>query len=388
MNNIIWSIGHTLLLDDILKADNCYLYDSKGNKYIDLESGVWCTNVGHCNPRINNAIKNQLENIYQSGFNYVSPIVESSAQRILEITNLMNGKCVFLCSGSEAIEFGVRIVNSITSKSLRLTFSDSYFGAYGEASNKDNINWLRYNWLECSCTNCENGCVGECKEFAEIPFGEVGLFLFEPGSSLGLVRFPSKKLITAIISQVKANNGLIMINEVTTGVGRTGKWFGYQHYDIEPDIIAMGKGIGNGYPVSVTVVSQNVSEQMNRTDFRYAQSHQNDPLGAAVVEKVIEVINDEKLIQRSDDYGNYFLDKIEKIKDSSNIIKEVRGRGLMIAIELNTNAETVQKELLKRKFIVAKRFGQETLRLDPALTIKENDIDLFLATFKQVLRSI
>jgi acetylornithine aminotransferase len=127
---------------------------------------------------------------------------------------------------------------------------------------------------------------------------------------------------------------------------------------------------------------------MNRTEFRYAQSHQNDPLGAAVVEKVIEVINDEKLIQRSDDYGNYFLDKIEKIKDSSNIIKEVRGRGLMIAIELNTNAETVQKELLKRKFIVAKRFGQETLRLDPALTIKENDIDLFLATFKQVLRSI
>ena len=98
MNNIIWSIGHTLLLDDIIKADNCYLYDSNGNKYIDLESGVWCTNVGHCNPRINDAIKKQLENIYQSGFNYCSPIVESSAQKILEITNLsgMGNVCSFV----------------------------------------------------------------------------------------------------------------------------------------------------------------------------------------------------------------------------------------------------------------------------------------------------
>ena len=149
MNNIIWSIGHTLLLDDIIKADNCYLYDSKGNKYIDLESGVWCTNVGHCHPRIKDAIKRQVDNIFQSGFNYISPIVESSVIKVLEITNLLGGKCVFLCSGSEAIEFGVRIVNSISDKPMRLTFSDSYFGAYGDATNKEDKHWLRYNWLEC-----------------------------------------------------------------------------------------------------------------------------------------------------------------------------------------------------------------------------------------------
>ena len=292
MNHIVWSIGHDLTIKDIVRADNCYLFDSYGNKYIDLESGVWCTSVGHSNPRINDVIHTQIGKISHSGFCYGNPIIEKSAQKILEITCQKEGKCEFLCSGSEAVEYGMRIAKTVTENPLTLTFSDSYFGAYGEASNRANDQWHQYNWLECSCRSDGEGCIGECPEFKNIPFERIGIFLFEPGSSSGLVRFPSQKLVDRIIKRINNNNGIIIINEITTGIGRTGKWFGFQHYNIKPDIVAIGKGLGNGYPVSVTAISRRAVELLDNKLFLYSQSHQNDPLGAAIANEVINTMNE------------------------------------------------------------------------------------------------
>jgi len=388
MKHIIWSIGHNLELKNIVKADNCYLYDSKGNKYIDLESGVWCTSVGHCNPRINKVIQTQIGKISHTGFCYGNRIIEKAAQKILEITDLKDGKCEFLCSGSEAVEYGMRVAKTITDKPLILTFSDSYFGAYGEASNRDNENWHLYNWLECSCNSNGEGCIGECSGFNKIPFERIGIFLFEPGSSSGLVRFPSQKLIDKIINKIKRDNGLIIINEITTGIGRTGKWFGFQHYNIKPDIIAIGKGLGNGYPVSVTAITKSVSELLESKHYLYAQSHQNDPLGAAVANEVIDTIVDKNLVKRSERLGKTIVNQLNDMKDANSIILAIRGRGLMIAIELTKHAGVIQKELLNKGFILVKRSGVDVLRMDPALTIKEKDVSLFLESFKQIIQKI
>ncbi len=136
-----------------------------------------------------------------------------------------------------------------------MTMSDSYFGAYGDASAKDSDKWFLFDWNECErCT--QEVCAKDCSVYSDIPFDEVGAFLFEPGSSSGMVRFPPPKLISNIVQDMSAADGLVMVNEVTTGVGRTGKWFGFQHYDMQPDIVAMGKGIGNGYPVSAVYAQQ------------------------------------------------------------------------------------------------------------------------------------
>jgi len=386
MENIIWSIGHKLELTDIVKADNCHLYDSKGNKYIDLESGVWCTSVGHCNPRVNAVIQSQINKIIHSGFCYANPVIEKTARKILEITKLNEGKCEFICSGSEAVEYSMRVAKTITDKPLTLTFSDSYFGAYGEASKRDNEKWHLYNWLDCSCNTNEDGCTGECKEFNSIPFDRIGIFLFEPGSSSGLVRFPSDKLINKIINRIRSNNGIIIINEITTGIGRTGKWFGFQHYDIDPDIVAIGKGVGNGYPISITAISKNIALQLEKKPYLYSQSHQNDPLGALIANEVIDTIKDENLLGRSVRLGNKITSRLNDIKAAGSIIKAIRGRGLMIAIELSGQAELVCKELLSQGFILVKRAGVEVLRMDPALTIEEKDLDSFLTVFEKIIR--
>lgn len=393
MKNLIWSTSHELILDDIVKARNCELYDSLGNKYIDMESGVWCTSVGHCNPRINSVMKSQLGKIIHTGFNYCNPVLEVAACKVLEITGLPDGKCEFLCSGSEAVEYCIRAAKAIRPDAMVLTFSDSYFGAYGEAARQDSKEWYRYNRHECTCgalgeESGDEGCRGECREFSEIPFDRIGIFLLEPGSSSGLVRFPSRKLIGKISEKIRGNNGLILINEVTTGAGRTGKWFGFQHYDLEPDMIAMGKGIGNGYPVSVAAISARAAELLEKTHFHYSQSHQNDPLGASVINEVIGTITDENLLERSRQLGEKLMRGLENMRKPGSILKEIRGRGLMIALEFTRDAEQVRKELVRRGFIVAKRSGHEVLRIDPALTIKENDLDEFLFSLDEITRNL
>jgi 4-aminobutyrate aminotransferase-like enzyme len=285
--------------------------------------------------------------------------------------------CVFLCSGSEAVEYGVRTVQSISDKPLMLTFTDSYFGAYGSAVQKLENEWYLFDWL------------GR-QDFSEIPFEKIGGFLFEPGSSSGFVRFPPNELIRNIVTKVKENKGYIVINEVTTGIGRTGKWFGYQHYDFEPDIVAMGKGIGNGYPVSVTAVNEKVGKILENNPIKYAQSHQNDPLGASVAREVFRIIKDEKLLERCQMLGTYFIDELNNIAKHHSIIKEVRGKGLMIAVEFNEvdSATQTREKLLENGFIVAQRPASSVLRIDPGLTVDESDIKEFLEEFEEIVRKL
>ena len=390
MSHLIWYPGHELLLLDIVHADNCRLYDSRGKEYIDLESGVWCTSVGHGNPRVLRVIEEQFSLISHTGFNYSSEIVEEGAQEVLSLVGMDGGKCVFLCSGSEAVEYGVRVAQMTAARPLLMTMADSYFGAYGSARRRQEDEWYSFDWMECAACPDSGECSEGCEHWDTIPFDKIGGFLFEPGSSSGLVRFPPGKVIRNIVKTIKENDGLVLVNEVTTGVGRTGAWFGYQHYGISPDIVGIGKGIGNGYPVSVTALSPRVIDRLGGEPVNYAQSHQNDPLGVAVMREVIRIIQEEKLIERSRDIAAILAEGLERIKERSSRIKEIRARGLMVGIELeddSENSDTIRthRELVRRGFVLGRRPGVRVLRLDPCLTIDSKDIESFLETLEDVL---
>ena len=191
-------------------------------------------------------------------------------------------------------------------------------------------------------------------------------------------------MIKNIVEIVRKNGGKIIVNEVTTGVGRTGKWFGYQHYDLEPDMIAIGKGIGNGYPVSVAVINKTTIEELEKKSFKYSQSHQNDPLGAAVVREVIQIIESNNLISAAKQKEVQFLPQLESLIDNE-IILAVRGRGLMFAVDLvNKNiANDIYCELIEQGFIVGNR--GTTFRIDPPLVITENEFTEFIKTFKAII---
>jgi len=381
--------GHALYLPNIVRAENCSLFDDDGKRYVDMESGVWCTSVGHGNPAVKAAIVDQMESVGHVGFCYGSSVTETAAGAVQDLLGIKGGKCTFLCSGSEAVEYGVRAMRTVLDGKKIMTMGDSYFGAYGDATNKES-GWFIFDWFDCA--DCgRSDCNDECPRWASIPLDDIGGFLLEPGSSSGLVRFPPAQLIESIVRAIHERDGLFMVNEVTTGVGRTGKWFGYQHYAVQPDVIALGKGIGNGYPVSVSAFGPRLADRLGDTPIAFGSSHFNDPLGASVVSAVIGQIEDNRLIDRAGELSRILLNGLESLADRLPAVKAVRGRGLMAVIELDLPAEETadfHKGLVEAGYICALRPGSGVMRMDPALTIEEPDLNDFLATLEERLGAL
>ncbi|MBI5579620.1 MAG: aminotransferase class III-fold pyridoxal phosphate-dependent enzyme, partial [Deltaproteobacteria bacterium] len=223
-----------------------------------------------------------------------------------------------------------------------------------------------------------------------IPFDSIGAFVFEPGGSgSGFVKFPPKQLVQDIAQRIKQEDGLIVANEVTTGMGRTGKWFGFQHYDIQPDIVAIGKGLGNGYPVSAVAMKCDIAEELEDSGFHYAQSHQNDPLGCAVAKEVIATLGEENLIERGNTVGTFFLNGLKQLEEKHSVVKAARGRGMLLGLELfpheRLSVQSAYRILLEYGFLVGYYSAGNVLRFDPALTIDKDDITHFLESLDKIL---
>lgn len=380
---------HEIVKTDFVRGQGCYLYDSQDRQYIDFEAGIWCTALGNNHPRVKQAIHNQVEKLIHLGTRYPSALAEAAAVDVLRVVGLEGGKCLFLSSGSEAVEFGVQAARRITGKPYLLCLSGAYLAAYGSAGRKNEREWYSFDWEACRACPHPDGC-GQCVHFNEMPFDQIGGFVFEPGNGSGLVQLPPKQLVKSLADRVKQMGGLVVVNEITTGMGRTGEWFGFHHYDLQPDIVAVGKGLGNGYPVSAAVMTAQIAAGLEDGQFRYAQSHQNDPLGCAVAIEVIAVMREEALVARSKQVGERFLQELKNLSARHAAIKEVRGRGLMIAVELesdpqNVQADCVYQALLEKGFLVGCSPAAGVLRFYPALTIDEEHIGQLLEAFDSIL---
>ncbi len=375
---------------DMVRAENCYLYDTSGRRYVDLEAGVWCTALGHNHPRINQAIRAQLERVMHINYRYTNLLAEEAAQAVLGTMAMPDGRVTFLSSGSEAVEFGVQAARRLAGKPLLLTLQEAYLAAYGSAGTQNADGWHCFDWQPCvTCTHTD-GCDPSCSHWQAVPFEHIGGFVFEPGNSHGLVKLPPRKIVRALAERVHQEQGLIVVDEVTTGMGRTGEWYGFQHYPLEPDIVALGKGLGNGYPVSAVVLSADVAARWEQSGVHYAQSHQNDPLACAVAREVIAVLREEGLVERSRRVGAAFVRELERLAERRSAIKEVRGRGLMTGVELQRgderfSATLLYHKLLERGFLVGYNPAANLLRFYPALTIGEKDLDRLLETLDQIL---
>ena len=161
--------------------------------------------------------------------------------------------------------------------------------------------------------------------------------------------------------------------------------FAHQYEGVKPDMVIIGKALSGGYyPVSAVLSNKEVLGVFNPGD--HGSTFGGNPLGAAIAREALQILTDEKLIEKSNELGKYFREKLSEV--GSHHVKEIRGKGLMIAIEFTREAELVQKELIKRGFIVAKRSGHEVLRIDPALTIKEKDTDAFIHSLDEIITYI
>ena len=377
---------HDIVKTDFVRGENCYLYDTQGRRYVDFESGIWCTALGHGHPRINRVIESQLAKLTHLGTRYPNAVVEEAMLAVMEIVGLAGGKGVFLSSGSEAVEFGAQAARRITGRNLLLTTANAYLAAYGSAGRKSLDEWHVFDWQAAAGMDL-------AAAMDHIPFERLGGFVFEPGGSgMAFVQFPPQSLIQAIVQRIQQAGGLVVANEVTAGMGRTGRWFGFQHYAIQPDIVALGKGLGNGYPVSAVVLRREAAEALERSGFRYAQSHQNDPLGSVVAKEVIRVLREEQWIERGAAVGAQLLAGLQRLAEKFTVVKEARGRGMLLGLELWPHAtfsvETAYQALLARGCLVGYYPAGNLLRFDPALTIGAEEIRYLLDCLDDILQGV
>lgn len=377
---------HDINKTDFVRAANCHLFDAAGARYTDFESGCWCTALGYNHPRINQVLKAQIDRVIHLGTRYPNALAEEAARQVLDLVGLKGGKGLFLSSGSEAVEFGVDAARRIVGRPKLLTFTHSYLAAYGSAGKKDRAEWELFDWSRGPHTD-------PCAGLDRVPFETLSGFVFEPGGSgTESVRFPAPALIDEIAARVRRSGGLIVANEVTTGFGRTGKWFGFQHYDLQPDIVVLGKALGNGYPVSAVALSGAVADKLEAGGIHHAQSHQNDPLGCAVALEVLAVLREQGWIEKGNALGRRFLAGLEQLARKHPLVKEARGRGLLLALEFHPrpgfSTEMVYDALLRNRFLVAHSPSRNFLRFDPALTMDEDEIARLLECLDRVLSAL
>jgi len=363
---------HPLLEADFVSGDGCHLVDDAGRRFLDLESGSWAAVLGHGHPVVTAALTEQAVRLMHLGVRTPNRLAEEAATRLLSRAGLADGFCSFLSSGSEAVELGVQAIRRLTGRPLLATLASAYFGAVGDAAYRRPESWIEFQ---------------PDADLDAVPWERVGGLVLElGGGSPHFVRFPSEQRIAELVRRVRGAGGLVMVNEVTTGFGRLGTWFGFEQYGLRPDLVAVGKGLGNGYPVSALMCSGVVGKAIASMGLLHAQSHQNNPLGCAVALAVMKVLEEEDWIGRGARTGALLRQGLEELRAGCSAVQDVRGKGMLLGLELSRegllDGATLQARLWERGVIVAaypRHHPAGTgLRLDPPLVLEAVQVTQFL----------
>lgn len=370
----------------IEKAEGCRLYDFDGREYIDLLSGIAVVNVGHCRPEIADAIAEQARRlVHVSNLFYQSPQVEL-AEKLVATSHA--DKVFFCNSGAEANEAAVKLARRYMQKVLGreagdiITFEGSFHGrtlgmisATGQTAIRDgfapvppgfkNAPWNDIDALEAMVDESTAAIMVETVQ------GESG------------VKPMTAEFAKALEDLCRRRDILLIVDEIQTGLCRTGRFWAHQHFGIEPDIFTSAKGLASGLPMGAMMATDRIAAGF--VPGSHATTFGGGPVVAAAALKTIEIMNDEKLADRAAELGEYALGLARSIReDFPGRVADVRGLGLMLGIELTEGGPAVWKALLDRGFVLNLAHGT-ILRLLPPLTIAKADIDAFFAALREVL---
>ena len=420
----------------VSKAKGMIVTDTKGNEYLDGTSGgVWTVNLGFGRDDMVEAVSNQLSKIPYFAGTFGN---EPAAEYAKEVTSLMPGleRVYYSNSGSEANEKGYKMVRQLAhfhneGKKHKIIYRDrDYHGttigamsSTGQLQRKKQYGPFVPGFVEmphCCCYRCPFGkkygeCNIECATALEDIIktegpDTVGSVVLEPITAGGGVIPPVPEYFPIIESICRKYDVLLHIDEVVCGLGRTGKWFGYQHYDVQPDIVTTAKGLAAGYAaVSITVTTERIfnmfKEDPSNTDsyFRDISTFGGSTAGPAAALEVLKIIKREKLIENINVVGDYLKNKLLELQDKHEMIGEVRGKGLFCGIELVKDRAT--KEPVDEKVAIAvaghcfqnkvmigrtnRSFetNNNVLLFSPAFICSKNDIDLIIESVDNALEA-
>ncbi|MGB1249228.1 MAG: aspartate aminotransferase family protein [Candidatus Promineifilaceae bacterium] len=364
-----------------VRGDGIKLWDDAGKEYLDFGTGISVANLGHAHPRLVNAISKQAATLMTApelGYN------DQRAQLLGKLADLTPEGInrFFLCnSGTEAIEGCLKFAHLTTGRSKFIAtmrgFHGRTLGSLGATFNKkyrEPFSALTHKFTHVP--------FGKIEKLAAKINGETAAVLIELVQGEGGIRPGDAAYFNAIRALCDEHGALLIVDEVQTGFGRTGAMFACDHFGLKPDLLAMGKAIAGGVPMGAVGIGDRIS---GLKPGMHGSTFGGNPLACAAALAHFEVLAEDRLVQNSAEMGQYFLDRLSEI--NSPLIRDVRGKGLMIGVELKQRVGPVLRAMMERGFMVLNA-GPTVLRFLPPLTITTAEIDLAVAALTAVLQEL
>ncbi len=359
-----------------VKGKGCKIWDDKGTEYLDLYGGHAVISVGHTHPKYVKAITDQVNKIGFYSNSVVNPLQAELAEKIGKLSG-MPDYSLFLCnSGAEANENALKLASFHTKRDKVVAFHHSFHGrTSGAVAVTDNpkivspfngnhkVEFANLNDIESVENLLKNN--------------DVAAVIIEGIQGVGGINIPTPEFLVALRKACDDHGTVLVLDEVQSGYGRSGKFFAFQYSPIKPDIVTMAKGIANGYPVGACLIAPKFEAVKGMLGTTFGGNY----LGMAAGIAVADIVAEEKLVENAAEVGKYLLDNMPK----SPRIKEVRGVGLMIGIEFNEPIKEIRQKLLFEKHIFTGVAGANMVRILPPLCLTKAEADIFLKAFKEVL---
>lgn len=358
-----------------VEGRGCYVFDSEGNRYLDLYGGHAVISIGHCHPHYVKAVSDQVARL---GF-YSNSVQNSLQQTLADKLGRISGYddySLFLCnSGAEANENAIKLASFHTGKAKVLAFGSAFHGrTSGAVAATDNPKIQAPFNRTSNVTFVPLGDIEAVER--ELSTGEYCAVLIEGIQGVAGIRMPGDDFLRQLRDLTERTSTVLILDEIQSGYGRTGRFFAHQYAGIRPDLITMAKGIANGFPVGAVLISPEFKAVKGMLGTTFGGNH----LACAAAIAVAEVVESEKLVENAAQVGEYLLENLRKMPQ----LKDVRGRGLMIGVEIDGSGAEMRRRLLFERHIFTGGAGVSTVRLLPALCLGKEQADTFLENFAQL----
>jgi predicted acetylornithine/succinylornithine family transaminase len=350
----------------LVRGKNSEIWDAEGKRYIDFFPGWGCGLYGHCPPPIVEAVQKQVAELIHVPNTWYTELQGTWARLLSERS--FGGKAFFCNSGAEANEAAIKLVRLHSKDRFKIiTFQGSFHGRTMGALSAT------------AQPKYHEGLEPMLEGFTYLPYGDLSLvedavdkktaaIMIEPIQGEGGVRMPPAGFLEGLRKICDYNNLLLVFDEVQTGCGRTGHWFGYQHFGVEPDIMTLAKTVAGSLPGGAMLAKAEIASSLRPG--MHAATYGGNPIAAAAGIATIRMIESEGLLERTKNISNLFFTTLDKLAKECNTIKEIRGVGMMVGIELATEGAPIVKACMDHGLLINCTQGN-VLRLLPAMTIEE-----------------
>ena len=365
---------------NIVKGKGCKVWDEKGQEYLDLYGGHAVISIGHAHPHYIEKVTEQLNKIGFYSNSVINKLQVELAERLGKISGYDDYQLFLINSGAEANENALKLASFTNGRTRVLSAEKAFHGRTSLAvevtnnpkiiapiNDNSHVTYLPMNDLAAWET--------------ELAKGDVCAVILECIQGVGGIKLATKEFAQGLAAACKKYGTILICDEIQCGYGRSGKFFAHQWLDIRPDIITVAKGIANGFPMGAVLISPEFKPVYGQLGTTFGGNH----LACAAALAVLDVFEEEHLVENADTVGNYLIERLKELQQTEKHILDVRGRGLMIGIDLDVPHKEVRQPLIYEQHCFTGCAGTNILRLLPPLCLTKQDADDFIMRMKRVL---